>query len=288
MTGCGPSPGARVRQTVPHGPFVVQHRHDLGLGACRLTRHRGAVETEFTLLGYSERSEIGLPCHVVHLRDESDGREYVVDTGLAGPGLPPSAFIVHPPIRRTDPAGTRCGLVAVGGAGGPTTPGRCPAPGLPFRQPPEVIATIRFLMPQGMARIDRGEDARARTSRRSRAGPARRSTRPKPALRGLHQRPLATGAHRARQRRLRREGRRVVARAPAGRAGPWRGRRPRRSRPPCGRWSRGAPAGRRAGRRGRAGPPCRGRSTPAGARGSRVRVPQSCAIPFWAATESGS
>ena len=76
---------------------IVQHRHDLGLGACRLTRHRGAVETEFTLLGYSERSEIGLPCHVVHLRDESDGREYVVDTGLAGPGLPPSAFVVHPP-----------------------------------------------------------------------------------------------------------------------------------------------------------------------------------------------
>ena len=92
-----PEPGTRVRQTVPHGPFVVQHRHDLGLGACRLTRHRGAVETEFTLLGYSQRSEIGLPCHVVHLRDESDGREYVVDTGLAGPGLPPSAFVVHPP-----------------------------------------------------------------------------------------------------------------------------------------------------------------------------------------------
>ncbi len=52
---------------------MVQHRHDLGLGACRFTRHRGAMETVFTLLGYSERSEIGLPCHVVHLRDESDG-----------------------------------------------------------------------------------------------------------------------------------------------------------------------------------------------------------------------
>ncbi len=94
-----PEPGTRIRQTVPHGPFVAQHRHDLGLGACRLTRHRGAVETEFTLLGYSERSEIGLPCHVVHLRDESDGREYVVDTGLAGPGLPPDAF------HQVDPGG---------------------------------------------------------------------------------------------------------------------------------------------------------------------------------------
>ena len=72
------------------------------LAGCPVTGVRycgagSAVETEFTLLGYSERSEIGLPCHVVHLRDESDGREYVVDTGLAGPGLPPSAFIVHPP-----------------------------------------------------------------------------------------------------------------------------------------------------------------------------------------------
>ncbi len=87
-----PEPGARVRQIIVHGPFVVQHREDLGLGAVRLTRHRGAFETTFVLLGYSERSEIGLPCHVVHLRDERDGREYVVDTGLAGPGLPLDAF----------------------------------------------------------------------------------------------------------------------------------------------------------------------------------------------------
>jgi hypothetical protein len=89
-----PEPGARVRQTVETGPFVVQRREDLGLGACRLTRHRGAARTSFVLLGYSERSEIGLPCHVVHLRDAADGREYVVDTGLFGPGLPGDAFAV--------------------------------------------------------------------------------------------------------------------------------------------------------------------------------------------------
>lgn len=89
-----PDPGARVRQTVVTGPFVVQHRLDLGLGSCRLTRHRGAVETTFVVLGYSERSEIGLPCHVVHLRDELDEREYVVDTGLCGPGLPLAAFVI--------------------------------------------------------------------------------------------------------------------------------------------------------------------------------------------------
>lgn len=87
-----PPPGARVRQLVEHGPFVVQRRHDLGMGACRLTRHRGATRTAFVVLGYSQRSEIGLPCHVVHLRDEADGREYVVDTGLCGPGLPADAF----------------------------------------------------------------------------------------------------------------------------------------------------------------------------------------------------
>ena len=89
-----PAPGARVRQTLAVGPFVVQLREDLGLGACRLTRHRGAVATSFVVLGYSQRSEIGLPCHVVHVRDEADGCEYVVDTGLCGPGLPADAFVV--------------------------------------------------------------------------------------------------------------------------------------------------------------------------------------------------
>jgi hypothetical protein len=83
-----------VRQVVVHGPFVVQHREDLGMGACRLTRHRTAHRTTFVVLGYSLRSEIGLPCHVVHLLDEADEREYVVDTALFGPGLPEEAFVV--------------------------------------------------------------------------------------------------------------------------------------------------------------------------------------------------
>ncbi len=87
-----PDVGGRVRQLVPHGPFVVQRREDLGMGACRLTRHRGATTTTFTVVAYAERSEIGLPCFVVHLRDDRDGHRYVVDTGLCGPGLPPEAF----------------------------------------------------------------------------------------------------------------------------------------------------------------------------------------------------
>jgi hypothetical protein len=87
-----PPPGTRVRQTVERGPFVVQEREDLGMGSVRLTGHRGAARTTFRVLGYDERSEIGLPCHVVHLEDERDGRLYVVDTGLMGPGLPADAF----------------------------------------------------------------------------------------------------------------------------------------------------------------------------------------------------
>jgi hypothetical protein len=87
-----PEVGARIRQLVAHGPFVVQRREELGLGACRLTRHRTAHVTTFVVEGYSLRSEIGLPCHVVHLRDETDGASYVVDTGLCGPGLPADAF----------------------------------------------------------------------------------------------------------------------------------------------------------------------------------------------------
>ncbi len=91
-----PPPGTRIVQTVVIGPFVVQHREDLGMGACRLTRHRTAHETTFVVIAYSERSEIGLPCHVVHLRDEADDREYVLDTGLAGPGLPTDSFTTEP------------------------------------------------------------------------------------------------------------------------------------------------------------------------------------------------
>jgi hypothetical protein len=96
-----PAAGARVRQTVAHGPFVVQRREDLGLGACRLTRHPGATRTIFVVLGYAERSEIGLPCHLVHLEDEGDGRRYVLDTGLCGPGLPPDAFALVDPDEST-------------------------------------------------------------------------------------------------------------------------------------------------------------------------------------------
>ncbi len=92
-----PEAGARVRQTVASGPFVVQHREDLGLGGCRLVRHRDARATSFVVLGYSQRSEVGLPCHVVHLRDEGDRREYVVNTALCGPGLPPDAFALISP-----------------------------------------------------------------------------------------------------------------------------------------------------------------------------------------------
>jgi hypothetical protein len=103
MTWLVPPAGARVRQIVAEGPFVVQRREDLGLGACRLTRHRGATATTFVVLGYAERAEIGLPCHVVHLEDERDGRRYVLDTGLCGPGLPPDAFAL------TDDRGTRPG-----------------------------------------------------------------------------------------------------------------------------------------------------------------------------------
>jgi hypothetical protein len=87
-----PEIGARVRQREPHGPFVVQRREDLYFGGCRLTRHRGATTTTFTIVQYAERSEIGLPCFVVHLRDDRDGHRYVVDTGLCGPGLPPDMF----------------------------------------------------------------------------------------------------------------------------------------------------------------------------------------------------
>lgn len=87
-----PEPGERIRQTIRHGPFVAQERIDLGLGACRLHRHRTAVDTTFAVVGYIERSEVGLPCFQVVLEDETDGRTYIVDTGLCGPGLPPDAF----------------------------------------------------------------------------------------------------------------------------------------------------------------------------------------------------
>ena len=87
-----PAPGTRVRQLRERGPFVVQRREDMGMGSARLLRHPAAVQTTFVVTGYHERSEIGLPCHVVLLEDEADGEPYVVDTGLMGPGLPTEAF----------------------------------------------------------------------------------------------------------------------------------------------------------------------------------------------------
>ena len=87
-----PSPGTRLRQIVDSGPFVAQHREALGAGAARLTRHRRPRETSFTVVGYEERPEIGMSCHVVHLRDDGDGRRYIVECGLMGPGLPRDTF----------------------------------------------------------------------------------------------------------------------------------------------------------------------------------------------------
>lgn len=87
-----PPPGTLVRQTVSRGSFVVQERQDLGLGAVRLLRHDRASDTVFEILAYTERPEIGMSCHVVIVRDTADDREYVVDTGLLGPGLPEESF----------------------------------------------------------------------------------------------------------------------------------------------------------------------------------------------------
>ena len=87
-----PPPGTLVRQIVERGTFIVQRREDLGAGAARLTRHSDATRTIFEVLAYTERSEIGMPCHVVILRDTADDREYVVDCGLMGPGLPEESF----------------------------------------------------------------------------------------------------------------------------------------------------------------------------------------------------
>ncbi len=97
-----PEIGSRIVQVRTHGPFVVQRRDDLGLGGARSTRHRGATTTTFTVLDYAERSEIGLPSFVIHLRDDRTGIRYIVDTGLCGPGLPPDTFRL---VVATNPAG---------------------------------------------------------------------------------------------------------------------------------------------------------------------------------------
>ncbi len=92
-----PEPGTRLRQIVASGAFVVQRREGLGAGAARLTRHTEAILTTFTLVRYEERPEIGMSCHVVHLLDDADGGEYIVECGLMGPGLPRDAFEVAEP-----------------------------------------------------------------------------------------------------------------------------------------------------------------------------------------------
>lgn len=89
-----PLPGARVRQIRPHGPFVVQRRQILECGGAYLTRHPDPVSTAFVVRRLEERSEIGLPCFVIHLDDERDNAPYVVDTGIMGPGLPTDTFTV--------------------------------------------------------------------------------------------------------------------------------------------------------------------------------------------------
>ncbi len=92
-----PEPGARIRQIVATGPFVIQERIDLGMGACRLHRHRTAIHTTFTVVTVVERTEEGLPCFQIVVDDDRDGRRYVVDTGACGPGLPPETFVAVPP-----------------------------------------------------------------------------------------------------------------------------------------------------------------------------------------------
>lgn len=92
-----PRAGTRLRQTVVSGAFVAQRREALGGGSARLSRHARATATTFTLIRYEERAEIGLSCHVVHLRDEADGDLYIVECGLMGPGLPRDSFEIADP-----------------------------------------------------------------------------------------------------------------------------------------------------------------------------------------------
>lgn len=91
-----PELGARVRQVRLSAPFVVQRREILECGGAFLTRHPDPTSTAFVVRRLEERSEIGLPCFVIHLEDERDAAPYVVDTGLMGPGLPTDTFAVLP------------------------------------------------------------------------------------------------------------------------------------------------------------------------------------------------
>ncbi len=92
-----PATGTLVRQLVEHAPFVIQRRVDLGSGACRLTRHRGATSTSFRVLRYGGRPDHGVSCHVIHLEDVADGEHYILDTGQMGPGFPPGDFALVSP-----------------------------------------------------------------------------------------------------------------------------------------------------------------------------------------------
>ena len=87
-----PTVGMRLRQRVAHAPFVVQQRVHLGLGAVTLNRLPDAHHTTFLVVDIEERSEIGMCCQVVIVEDERDGRRYVIDTALMGPGLPSDTF----------------------------------------------------------------------------------------------------------------------------------------------------------------------------------------------------
>lgn len=91
-----PEPGVRVRQTRAYAPFVVQRRQIMECGGAYLTRHPDATSTAFVVRRLEERSEVGLPCFVIHLDDERDQAPYVVDTGMMGPGLPTDTFLILP------------------------------------------------------------------------------------------------------------------------------------------------------------------------------------------------
>ena len=74
------------------GGFIARRLLASGHRVRTLTGHPDPMGTVFAIAGYEERAEIGMACHVVLLRDERDGGEYVVECGIMGPGLPVDAF----------------------------------------------------------------------------------------------------------------------------------------------------------------------------------------------------
>ena len=97
-SGCGPIPGRACARRSRAGPSSCSTATTWG-SAPAASPGTAARSRPSSRCWSPTRSapRSAFRAHVVHLRDERDGREYVVDTGLAGPGLPPSAFIVHPP-----------------------------------------------------------------------------------------------------------------------------------------------------------------------------------------------